>query len=293
MTITLFVSSGCSSLQPFRQTVQPKLAAAKEWTKGGIEAMQSGRIAQARSFFSRAADENPRDPVARANLARTELQSGNTTSAIAHMQTASNLAVGDPRLMVELGEMYLADGQLLAARHQAELALSANHRFAPAWKLNGLTNLAQHDYEAALADFQRAAGIDGNLPGLQLSIIETYQRLGQPLRTLSAAEQLLSQYPPDQQPEPALLAKSLALMELKQVSPAIDILQMASDRDGASEQVYLRLSQAQLLAGQPSAARLTLTRAKIAFPEQTQFDVLLSQLQSGPAHVAASGVGLN
>jgi tetratricopeptide (TPR) repeat protein len=286
--LVLFGSTGCSSLQPFRQTVQPKLAAAKQWTKGGIEALHSGRIAQAKSFFSRAADENPRDPVAHANLARTELQAGDTGAAIAHMQTASNLAAGDPRLIVELGEMQLAAGQWLAAKRQSEIALEINHRFAPAWKLNGETNLAKGDFELALADFQRAAGIDSTVPGLQLSIIETYQKLGQPLRALSAAEQLLSQYPPDQQPEPALLAKSVALMELKQISPAIDILQAASDREAAGEQVYLRLSQAQLLAGQPSAARLTLTRAKIAHPRQPQFDVLLSQLQSDPTHVAAN-----
>ena len=131
------------------------------------------------------------------------------------------------------------------------------------------------------------AGIDPNLPGIELTIVETYQRMHQPLRALSAVEQLLSHYPPDQQPDEAVIAKSVALMELHQTNTAINLLHAASERDDVSSEIYLRLSQAQLAAGQTSQARLTLIRAQQAYPGQTQIDGLLAQLQSPTERVAS------
>ena len=285
--LVLFSSVGCSSFQPFQRAKQFSNAS-KQWTKGGIEALHQGRLSQAKSLFSRATIENPADQTAHINLARTLQRENDLQPAIKHLQQGLELSGNrDPKLMVELGELYLQAGQWLPAKRQAELVLELDPRFAPAWALQGRTNLAKGDLDLALADFQRAAGIDHNLPGIQLTIVQTYQRMNQPLRALSAVEQLLSQYPPDQQPESALVAKSMALMELKQVSPAIELLQAASEREDVSSEVYLRLSQAQLFAGQASQARLTLNRAKLAFPGQTQFDSLLADLHSDAEHVAS------
>lgn len=283
---------GCQSFQPFQRTVQPKLAMAKKWVTGGVDALHNGQLAQAKSFFSRAARENPRDPMAQVHLARALQQNGETQQAIPHLQRATQLKHNDPRLVVELGEMYLDHGQWLPARNQADRAIEIDHRFAAAWILKGKTNLAKNDLHQALADFQRAASIDATQPNLQILIAQTYQQLGQPLKSLAAAEQLLGQHPPDQQPEMALILKSRALLDLKQHEPAIDILQAASERPEATSEVFLRLSQAQLLAGQDSQARLTLARAKRAFPEQPQFEQLLAELQSSGSRVAQVGTTL-
>jgi tetratricopeptide (TPR) repeat protein len=293
ISLALFPSVGCQSFQPtlrnpFNRHKISQADQVRQWNKGGIEALQNGRLDQAKSMFNKAASENPNDEFSHLNLARTLKQEGDMPNAIQHMQRASEIAGNnDPRLIVELGEMYLASGQWLPAKRQAELALELDHRFAPAWALKGTTSLAKGDYDSALADFQCAAGIDGNLPGIQLSIVQTYQRLNQPLRALSAVEQLLSRYPPDQQPESALIAKSVALVELKQLSPAIEVLTRASERESVSAEVFLRLGQAQLLAGQASQARLTLTLAKQAFPQQPEFETLLAQLQSDQTSVAS------
>ena len=125
------------------------------------------------------------------------------------------------------------------------------------------------------------------MPGVQLAIVEIYQRKQQPLRALAAVEQILSQYPPDQQPERVLLAKSVALMELRQLGPAIEVLQTASQREDASSEVFLRLGQAQLLSGQVSQARLTLNLGKKSFPGNGEFDSLLTELQSAQQRLAA------
>lgn len=290
--VCLSANLGCQTLHPFAQKTQQRIASARQWASGGIEAFQSGKLEQAKGFFSRAAEQDPTDDAVRANLARTLRRSGDTQQAIAEMQQAVNLSHRDPKMLVELGEMYLEAGQWIPARRQVELALQSNHRSAAAWVLSGKTHKAKGDYHKALADFQRALGFDSETPEVHLQIIDTYQKMGQPLRALSTAEQFLNKYPADDQPEPAVIAKSIALIELDQLTPAIEILQTASQNANASGEVFVRLGQAQLLAGQVSQARLTLNRGKQAFPDIALFDQLIGQLTSVEQRVASVKNGI-
>ena len=77
-------------------------------------------------------------------------------------------------------------------------------------------------------------------------------------------------------------------MELNQTGPAIDLLKVASQRNGASSEVFLRLGQAQLLAGDVSEARLTLIQAKQSYPDQLVFDSLLAELPNQNPRVAST-----
>jgi tetratricopeptide (TPR) repeat protein len=285
--VCLSANLGCQSLHPFAQKTHEKIVSARQWASGGIEAFQCGKLDQAKGHFSRAAEQNPNDDSVRANLARTLHRTGETQQAIAEMQQAVNLSNRDPRMLVELGEMYLEAGQWIPARRQVELALQANPRSAAAWVLSGKTAKAKGDYSQALADFQRGLGFDSEMSEVHMQIIDTYQKMGQPFRALSTAEQFLSQHPADDQPEPAVIAKSVALIELDQLTPAIEILQTASQKDKASGEVFVRLSQAQLLAGQVSQARLTLNRGKQAFPDVAAFDQLIGQLTNVEQRVAS------
>ena len=289
MLLLVSTNTGCQSFQPFAQKTHQSLVSARQWASGGVEAFHNGRLDQAKGLFSRAAQQNPNDASVRENLARTLHQSGDTQQAILQMQHAVDLSIGDPRLLVELGELYLDAGQWLPARRQVELAFEHDHRYAPAWVLSGKTEKAKSNYEQALADFQRAIGISPDLPGVEMQIVDTYQKMGQPLRALSAVEQILSKHPSDDQPESAVLAKSVALMEMKQFKPAIDILQIASEKERASSNVFVRLGQAQLLAGQISQARLTLNRGKQEYPNLVVFDDLSDDLQSVESRVASTG----
>lgn len=280
VTFCLISSTGCQSFHPFAQKTRDSIRSASQWACGGLEAVQKGKLDQAKGFFSKAAEENPNDFRVRANLARTLYQSGEKQLAILQMQQAVDLSRGDSRLQVELGEMYLDAGQWLPARRQAQVAIESNHRFAPAWALRGKTEKAKGNYDQALADFQKALGYDPNLTSVQLQIVDTYQKMGLPMRSLSAVEQVLTKHSSDQQPEAAIIAKSIALINLDQLSPAIDLLETASHRQKASSELFVRLGQAQLLAGQISQARLTLKRGKRAFPNLIVFDQLVAELQS-------------
>ena len=283
----LMTNTGCQSFHPFAQKTRDSIRSASQWACGGLEAVQKGKLDQAKGFFTKAAEENPNDFRVRANLARTLQQSGETQLAIRQMQHAVELSRGDSRMQVELGEMYLDAGQWLPARQQAQVAIEANHQYAPAWALRGKTEKAKGNYEQALADFQKALGYAPGTTAIQLQIVDTYQKMGQPLLALSAVEQVLNRLSVDQQPEEALIAKSVALMDLKQLRPAIDLLETASLREKASSEIFVRLSQAQLLAGQTSKARMTLGRGQEAFPNLTVFDELVTELQTAKQHVAS------
>ena len=161
-----------------------------------------------------------------------------------------------------------------------------------AWLLSGKTKLAKGETQEALADFQRAVSLQPDHQGAQLAIVDAYRQTKEPLRALTAVEQFLSKFPPDQQPESALLAKSTALIELHQLTPAIELLQVASHREGVSSEVFLRLGQAQLLAGQGSQARLTLSKAKQICPNDSSFESLLGQLPTSDERVASLDASL-
>ena len=95
--------------------------------------MQSGHLQRAEGFFTRAAEQHPTDFRNRANLARTHFRSGEIEKAVQEMEAAVALSDNDPWMTVELGQMYLAKGDLDKARRQAELAMAEVHHFVPGY----------------------------------------------------------------------------------------------------------------------------------------------------------------
>lgn len=280
---------GCQTFCPFAKKTRDNLVLARQSASGGLKAFHDGRLDQAKSLLFLAAEQNPSDPSVRENLARALYNSGDHQQAILQMQLAVDLSKGDPRLIVELGEMYLDVGQWIPARRQVELALAVNHRFAPAWALSGRTEKAKGNYREALADFQKALGFEPDMLPVQMLVVDTYQAMKEPHRALSAIEQILNKHPSDAIPEQLVVAKSVALMDLNQLRPAIDLLQTASNKKNASSEVFIQLSRAQLQAEQDSDARASLVRGQQAFPNLALFDQLLNDLQSDEPRVASTG----
>ncbi len=291
--------SGCQTLTPFRASVRQKTVVLREWTHRGLDAMQNGRLAQARSFFTRAASQSPQVVMARVNLARADARLGDLNSAIDHMQAAVKLTPDDPGLLVELGELYFQSGRRPQAVRQAELALAIDPKHAGGWALQGKTWHAQGKYDAALANYQRALSYQAQQHAsphttgneeIQMLMAEVYHALGKPTRALATVEQLLSHYPHDRQPEPALLAKGRALMQLNQFAPAIDVLGIACDRPDASVEAFVRLGEAQVASGQLDRARATIAVARWQHPSDVVLDQLASQLQAAPVGSAPTAI---
>jgi tetratricopeptide (TPR) repeat protein len=283
----LFGASGCQAFKPFQQSMRTRVSAARQWTGNGLDAIRRGSLHEAKSCFNKAHSQLPEDHRIVANLARTHAQEGQYAEAIEQMQRAVDMSHGDPELRIELGEFYLAAGQIDLATEHAEKGISGNHRLASAWLLTGKIKAKQGDQKSAMESYQRALGIDGTREDVQLEIVKTYQRMNQPLRALSAVEQLLEKYPEERQPEVALVAKSTALLQLNQISPAIEVLEFASRRKDASEKIFADLAQAQLRAGRNNQAQETLARAQQSYPNGSLVAELSNRLSSESTRVAA------
>lgn len=276
--VLLSCTPGCQTFHPFAKKTREKIVSARQWANNGLEAFQNGHLDQAKGLFSRASEQNPTDYRIRANLAKTLYQSGDPEQAIAEMKRAVALSSNDPKLLITLGQMYADLGALDLAQEQVDLALAPNHRFAPAWELKGKISKSKGDYQNALANFQKALGYAPDVVSVQLEIVDTYQRMGEPLRALSAVEQVLQRNPIDKQLESTIVAKSDALIELKQFRPAIDLLQSASRRPEATSELFVRLGHAQLLAGDSAGARATVNRGQQVFPQLPVFHELAQSL---------------
>lgn len=244
----------------------------REWTHSGLDAMQNGKLSQARAFFNRAASQSPQDVVARVNLARADARLGNLNEATEHLRSAIELEPDDDDLHVELGEFYFEAAQRAKAAESADKALGLNPRSAGAWGLKGKLSHAAGDFQTALSEYQRSLSYS-SLHGsdddeIQMLMVQLYQQLGKPTRALSTVEQLLSRYPRDRQPEAALLAKATTLMTMDQPGPATDVLAIACTRPDASLESFLRLGEAQLINGQRTQAQRTLALARQQYPDE-------------------------
>jgi len=228
--------------------MRTRVAAARQWSGNGIAAVKRGAVGEARAYFAKASSQLPSDHRIVANVARTHFQQGQIKQAIDVMRQAIDLDGDDPELLAELGE--------------------------------GKIRAAKGEFKEALSDYQRALGIDGSREDIQLQIVKTYQHLGEPLRALSAVEQLLEKYPTQRQPEAAILAKSSALLQLNQHSPAIEVLEVASQRSDISSTVFLALAHTQTSAGRHRVALQTLTQAQQRFPSVPQLAQFANELKS-------------
>jgi tetratricopeptide (TPR) repeat protein len=291
--LALLVSmTGCQTLHPFRNSVQQKASVLREWTHSGLDAMQNGKLAQARAFFSRAATQSPQDAVARVNLARADARMGNLQEATAHLKSAIALDPDEVDLHVELGELHLKASRPNEATQSVERALSLDARSARAWGLKGKLSHAAGDFEQALSAYQRSLSYSSSLGNdndeIQMLMADVYQQLGKPTRALSTVEQLLSRYPRDRQPESALLVKAKTLMNMDQTEPAMDILAIACARPEATLESFLRLGEAQLINGRRSQARQTLAMARQQYPDEPVLVQLAQELNTRDQTAIAS-----
>jgi len=276
---TIGFSCGCQALHPFTQNTKAKLSSAREWANGGLEALQSGHMQRAQSFFKRATEQSPTDFRARANLARTLSQAGELNTAIAEMQQAVQHSTNDPSMLIELGTMYLSAGQVANANAQAEIALAADHRFASAWKLKGQIARSQNQLDEALAHLHKAASCDPDRLDIHLELVNTHRANDEPLKALAAVDHLLAQHPIDSQPIQAIVAKSEILMQLNQQSTAIATLRRAQSAESTSAEIAARLVQLQIRNGRLADAKSTLNQARIQFPDSDQLHDLALALQ--------------
>ena len=248
--------TGCTCLN--RNKVDANVVSARQMSLRGIDAMQRDQWDDAEALFATALRKNPADERAHRHFAELLWRRGQRPVAIRHQEESVRLSGGDPTLLVQLGEMYLQQGNADAASECAEEAIDANSELSEAWALHGDIHRQRGDAGKALESYHRALNYRPHYPHVQLALAELYQRAEQPRRALSTLESLAGQYPPEHVPLEIEYQRGLALKSLGRYQDAVESLTLAAHKGEPTSELLCQLSEAQFLAGNVASARLAL-----------------------------------
>lgn len=176
---------------------------------------------------------------------------------------------------LELAEQYLAMDQPLLAEQAATKAVGLDQQCGEAWVLRGELSERREDWVSALRCYQQALSTQGEQAEWQSRVARCYEQLGQQRRALSALERAEQLYPAGQVPTELKVRRARLLAELRQYRRAVAELQELLAEPTQDATPWLAMSEIQILAGDPSGARLTLAKARELFPA----DAVLAQRQ--------------
>ncbi len=277
-----FNNIGCRS---FRKTpVDDFVVQARELSFQGIDAMKDSKWVEAERLFAEAIEVWPDDERARQHYAQTLMHRHEVEKAIEQMTRAVELSDGEPRLLVQLGEMYLRVGDVEEALEQAlanaEAALKVDRKMASAWALKGQVRRRQGNVNDSLACFHRSLSYQPFQPEVQFSIADIYSNANRHQRALSTLESLASNYPPGQKPSLLLVRQGVVLKSMGRFRQASEHLELARAKDPKSLETLYHLSESQLLAGNRLNAEITATQARDISPRDSNIQALLARINN-------------
>jgi tetratricopeptide (TPR) repeat protein len=268
---------GCTTLA--RNRTDESVVSARQLSLRGINAAQQGQLREAEVLFNRASEMCPLDEKIRCHYAETLWQLGSHLQAVAHMEEAVRLSGGNAELVVRLGDMYLAGGDLQRAALQADAAIQANRQLPSAWALRGDVHRNLGHDEEALASYHRALSYQSHYPRAQLAAAEIYGRQKRPARALATLRTLADGYPSGETPPQVLMLQGLALKELGRYEAAAEMLASAAKQQAPpSTEILAYLAETQWLAGDAANARLTLQTALSQSSQEQVAEPLTAQL---------------
>jgi tetratricopeptide (TPR) repeat protein len=270
--------SGCASLA--RNRTDQGVVSARQLSLRGINAAQQGQLRDAEAYFSRASELCPLDERIRYHYAETLWQLGSHQEAVTHMEEAVRLSGGNADLVVRLGDMYLASGDLPRAAQQADAAIRANRQSAAAWALRGDVLRGMGNDDEALASYHRAMSYQAHYPRVQLATAEIYGRQKRYVRALATLRTLADGYPSGETPQQVLMMQGLALRGLGRYEAAAEAMTLAAKQGPPSTEMLACLAETQWLAGDAANARLTLQSALSQSTQEQVPEPLTSQLLS-------------
>lgn len=285
--VACLVSAGCAYC---KSPVGENVVAGRQLSLKGLEAMQRDQWEQAEDLFAQAVRTSPVDERARWRYAETLWRRGAHQEALTQMEEAVRLSGNDPKLLVQLGEMHLASGDLPRAARRAGQAVAADSRSAPAWALRGDVLRREGNHQDALAAYHRALHYQEHFPHVQLAAAEIYREAGRPQRALATVELLAGQYPPGQETTQVQYSKGLALKALGRFEEAAEALSAAANQSEPTAELLVHLSEAHLLAGDAASASLAINEALAREPNHAGGQELRLQIENRREQMTAAKV---
>lgn len=275
-------ATGCASFGRRRHNAEA-VAAARDLSRQGVEALESGQWQQAEDVLRRGLEASPDDAEIHRNLAEALWHKGATNEALSQIATATRLDPNNAAVAVRAGEMALDAGAREAALQRADEAIRIDPQLATAWALRGRAYRQLDQPDRALADLQRSLVFGPNCSDVLLEVANIYRERGEPARCLTTLYHLHDCYPAGQEPQNTLALEGLTLMDLRRPHQASEVFLAATQRGPASADLYYYLAQAQSACGQNAEATAAAQQALAVDASHQRSQELLTQLASRPS----------
>lgn len=278
-SLLLVVHCGCSGFT--KRFQRNDVVSARQIARQGADAVHAGDWERAEQYYSKAVEVCPVDERVRARYAEALWNCGLHTEGIKHQVEAVRLSGDAPDLTIRLGEMYLAQGDLVQAQKLAQRVIDSGRESATAYRLRGDVLERQGNWRDALADYHRALSIQPEYPEVQMAVAQVYQRNGRPQRALATLQSLSTAYPPSEEPTELLYWHGMAFASLGRHRQAIERFTIAESRGLQSADLQFRLAESYHFAGNHVAASLALERAMQLDPNHPHASRLCESIQPG------------
>jgi len=289
LTIMIAVAvGGCAFIKP-KGPSPDHILLARELSQRGLLATRQEEWKKAEDLFHQATKANVNDAKAHQHYAESLWQRGAKAQAVASMTNAARLSKGDPKILVRLGEMYLDQNRLSAAKSCAKLAIQADPKLAAAWAIQGDVLRRQKRLDDALASYHRALCYQEHFPRIQIEIAKLYHQQNRPWRALATIQSVADQYVKGEEPAQVLYLEGLTLTTLDRFDEATRQLALASKRDPSNPEILYQLGRAELLAGHPASAEIAAKQALALAPNHRPSRDMLTKIKSSPIRTV-SGV---
>jgi predicted Zn-dependent protease len=267
--------AGCAGLA--RQP-QDDVVAARQIASRGMESMRAGDWEQAETRFQEAVKACDDDQRVRSLYAECLWRRGAHAEAMMQMSAAVKLSNRDPALMVRLGEMALARGDMHRAGNLAAQAIATGQPLASAYRLEGDVLRRDGHWREALASYHRALSLQEAYPEVQLAVAEVYYRHGRYQRCLATLQSLSSSYASGKKPADLLYLEGLACKSLGRHHLAATRLASA-DRQGLQTPTLLyHLADSYYQVGNATDAQRTIQRALQLQPDHPEARQLAARI---------------
>jgi tetratricopeptide (TPR) repeat protein len=268
------------------------IVATREHSRLGMDAMQSGNLAEAEVRLRHALKSCPNDAEAHHHLAEVLRRQGRAADAIPHLQNAVKLSGGDPEWTVALGELLLESGDFNTAGIHAQAALERRPQLGRAWALQGDVLRSHRDYDNCLSSYHRALDCEEPyLPALAKAA-EVYHQQGKYQRELASLRRYMAEESSDLLPQDLELRQALALQAMQRHEEAIPLFAEAEAKMGDHPEILLRSAESHLASGHLVVAEQKIATATQLQPSHPQLAALTSMVEKLKTQAPASDLGL-